>query len=202
MRRPIAAVLATLALAAPVPAFAAGVLDDPGFCPVEQAVYELRDEAMGDAFGVSFVRARSFATIASDLYLRLTTPVRAYWFVFSVSQGYSGITLLPVTDPYRGEGPRDLLGPPFGDNPEGPEGNDIASLLRFLPLDADLGIDVEPPMSGEEAPPYLLMPEIGLALWYFPQALSGDPRAERDPMPRGVFKRTGCMVVPLPPALP
>lgn len=57
-------------------------------------------------------------------------------------------------------------------------------------------------MSGEEAPPYIMLPEIGRALWYDAAALTEDETADRDPMPRGVFRRTGCLVAPHPQAGP
>ena len=40
------------------------------------------------------------------------------------------------------------------------------------------------------------------AFWYDAAALTDDAGAERDPMPRGVFRRTQCLVAPHPAAGP
>jgi hypothetical protein len=174
----------------------------PATCEAERAVYEMTAPDTDEVWRVGLVPARNMASIASDLYLRLTTPQRDYWFTFSVSQGYSGISVFPVTDPYAEAGPRDLLGPPFGANADGVTDHDILGALRFLTLDAELNIAFEPPKSGEDAPPYIMLPEIGRALWYDAAALTEDETADRDPMPRGVFRRTGCLVAPHPTARP
>ena len=84
----------------------------PATCEAERAVYEMTAPDTEEVWRIGLVPARNMASIASDLYLKLTTPQRDYWFTFSVSQGYSGITVFPVTDPYADSGPRDLLGPP------------------------------------------------------------------------------------------
>ena len=173
-------------------------------CPAERAVYELKWE--DEAFRAAFIPARNQASIASDLYYRLTTPQRTYWFKFNVSQGYSGITLLPVTDPYHAEaatnGPRDLLGPPYGDNKDAAVATYVLVSLRFYALDAELNFLFEPPMRGEDAPAYVMTPEIGLTLWYDPAAISEDKTADRDPMPRGLFRRIACLVAPPSEAYP
>lgn len=197
-----AAILAICPAATAGIALADGPRVGPATCPAERAVYEMTAPQTDETWRMALVPARTTASIASDLYLRLATPQRAYWFTFSVSQGYSGISVFPVSDPYAGDGPRDLLGAPFGSNPEGAADPDILGALRFLAFDADLNVAVEPPMRGEAAPLYLMMPEIGQALWYDAGALSEDETAERDPMPRGVFKRTECRVAPHPEALP
>ena len=38
-----------------------------------------------------------------------------------------------------------------------------------------------------------MVPELGVALWYGPSALTDDPAAERDPMSRGVFRQVECL---------
>ncbi len=182
----------------PLPALAQAPVIGPGSCEAERAVYEMTAPDTEENWRIGFVLARNMASIASDLYLKLTTPQRDYWFIFSVSQGYSGISVFPVTDPFAEGGPRDLLGPPFGANPDGATDPDILNALRFLSLDAELNIAFEPPMSGEDAPPYIMLPELGRALWYDAAALTEDEAADRDPMPRGVFRRTGCLVAPHP----
>lgn len=168
----------------------------PATCPAERGVYELRVPDSADVWRIELVPAQNTRSIASDLYLKLITQVRTYWFKFEVSQGYSGISVLPVTDPYSKGGSKDLLGPPFGDNPEGTSEIDVLSALRFLAFDETLNVLFEPPVSGDEAPPLMMLPEIGRALWYDTAALTDAPGADRDPMPRGMFKRTGCLVAP------
>lgn len=184
----------------PLAALAQGPVVGPATCEAERAVYEMTAPDTDDVWRIGLVPARNMASIASDLYLKLTTPRRDYWFTFSVSQGYAGISVFPVTVPYAEGGPRDLLGPPFGANPNGVTDPDILNALRFFTLDAELNIAFEPPMSGEEAPPYIMLPEIGRALWYDAAALTDDETADRDPMPRGVFRRTQCLVAPHPQA--
>lgn len=168
----------------------------PATCPAERAVYELRVSDSEDVWRIELVPAQNTRSIASDLYLKLVTPVRTYWFKFEVSQGYSGISILPVTDPYSDTGSRDLLGPPFGDNLDGTQEPDVLSTLRFLVFDESLTVLFEPPVSGDDAPAFIMLPEIGQTLWYNTTALTDAVGADRDPMPRGMFKRTGCLVAP------
>jgi hypothetical protein len=159
-------------------------------CPAERAVYELLDGE--DRFEIGFQRSHNYASIASDLYLYLTTPQRTYWFSFSVSNGYSGMTLIPVTGPTRSDaapdGPRELLALGSDD----PQDLDVLRSLRFYALDEDMTFWFEPPNEGEPAPAYVMVPEIGLSLWYGAGQLTDDATADRDPMPRGVFKPDLC----------
>jgi hypothetical protein len=159
-------------------------------CPAERAVYELLDGE--DRFEIGFQRSHNYASIASDLYLYLTTPQRTYWFTFSVSNGYSGMTLIPVTGPTRSDaapdGPRELLALGSDD----PQDLDVLRSLRFYALDEDMTFWFEPPNEGEPAPAYVMVPEIGLSLWYGAGQLTDDATADRDPMPRGVFKPDLC----------
>lgn len=159
-------------------------------CPAERALYELETE--DGRYEISFVRARNYASIASDLYLLLETPQRRYWFTFTVSNGYSGMTLIPVTDPGRADaapdGPRELIGVGSDDA----EDLDVLRALRFYAMDEDFTFWFEPPNAGEPAPMYVMVPEIGLALWYSAGKLTDDPAADRDPMPRGVFVPDVC----------
>lgn len=171
-----------LGLAGPAPA-----ADE---CPTERAIYELLDGE--DRFEIGFQRSHNYASIASDLYMYLTTPQRTYWFTFSVSNGYSGMTLIPVTDPTRADaapdGPRELLALGSDD----PQDLDVLRSLRFYALDEDMTFWFEPPNEGEPAPAYVMVPEIGLSLWYGASQLTDDATADRDPMPRGVFKPDLC----------
>jgi hypothetical protein len=169
-------------------------------CPAERAIYELVDDE--DRFEIGFRAARNSASIASDLYLYLTTPLRTYWFTFSVSNGYSGMTLIPVTDPTRADampnGPRELISLGSDDAQD----LDVLRSLRFYALDEDLTFWFEPPNMGEPAPAYVMVPEIGLSLWYGADQLTDDAGADRDPMPRGVFKPDRCRDELLEPAWP
>jgi hypothetical protein len=159
-------------------------------CPAERAVYELLDGE--DRFEIGFQPSHNYASIASDLYMYLTTPQRTYWFTFSVSNGYSGMTLIPVTDPTRADaapdGPRELLALGSDD----PQDLDVLRSLRFYALDEDMTFWFEPPNEGEPAPAYVMVPEIGLSLWYGAGQLTDDATADRDPMPRGVFRPDLC----------
>lgn len=159
-------------------------------CPAERAVYELASDE--GRLEVSFLRARNYASMASDLYLVLTTTQRSYWFTFSVSNGYSGMTLIPVTDPSRADanpdGPKELIDLNGANDAD----MDVIRALRFYAMDDDFTFWFEPPMAGEPAPAYVMMPEIGLALWYDAGALTDEPSADRDPMPRGIFKPDVC----------
>ncbi len=176
---------------------APAVTRDPQTCPPERAIY--RFESEDGRFEFKMVPARNYASMASDLYLHLTTPQRGYWFTFSVSNGYGGTSLIPVSDPTapsaRPDGPRELLA-------EESAFDLLAPSLRFYALDASLSFLVDPPVSGGQAPDYIMAPELGLALWYDAAALSGDPDASRDPMERGMFRLAECLVAPPDPAYP
>ncbi|MFC4255001.1 hypothetical protein GRI97_06160 [Altererythrobacter xixiisoli] len=158
-------------------------------CTVERARYVLRVPDEEDQWQLAFIPARHMASPASDLYLRLTTPQRRYWFTLSVSQGYGGIAVLPVGEPVAGSDPRDLAGsdgPGQGIDPE------ILATLRLLAFDRELHVANDPPRAGDPAPHAIMLPELGQTLWYSPGALTEDPAAERDPMPRGLFRLAGC----------
>jgi hypothetical protein len=180
------------------PAAAETVVLGPAICPAERAVYELRSEETDEVWKLGFIPAEATFSIASDLYLRLTTPQREYWFTFNVAQGYGGISVWPISDPHAAPGPRELIA---GDDAEA-KLEEVGGYLRFLPLDDNLAIANDPPNAGDDSPAYILLPEIGQGLWYSTSVFTTDPAADRDPMPRGVFKRTGCLVVPAKKALP
>lgn len=169
-------------------------------CPAERAVYRFDSE--DGPMEIGFRQSRHYGSVASNLYLQLTTPQRTYWFGFAVSNGYSGITLLPVSDPTRPEaepdGPQDLLDR-LGE--EGP-GAELLANLRFYALDADLNFLGSPPVAGDPAPAYVMVPELGVALWYGAGALTEDPTAERDSLPRGVFRPVACLETAPPLAWP
>lgn len=160
-------------------------------CPVERVTYAMGTED-GD-FSLSFIPARSYASMASDLYVRLETSQRSYWFVLAMSNGYGGMTMLPVSDPFqesaRQDGPRHLL---EEDSVDGQIYAQTLANLRFYVLNEKFDFISEPPVSGDPAPAFIMMPELGATLWYDPAILSEDLAAERDPMPRGVFRIAGC----------
>ena len=121
-------------------------------CPAEQAVYRLQTE--DGPLEIGFIPAANFISAASDLYLYLTTTQRTYLFSFSVSNGYSGMTLHPVSDPVAASnaakaiGPRELLEDYFTGEEDAAEA-EIWSSLRFYALDGDLTFLFEPPLAGQ-----------------------------------------------------
>jgi hypothetical protein len=188
------------ALTLALPVALAGPVRAADACPAERAFYELVDEE--SRFEIGFQRSRNYASIASDLYMYPTTPQRTYWFTFSVSNGYRGTTLIPVTDPTRADavpdGPRELIALGSDD----PQDLDALRSLRFYALDEDFTFWFEPPNEGQAAPAYVMVPEMGLSLWYGPGRLTDDDTVDRDPMPRGVFKPDLCRDEPTERAWP
>lgn len=161
-------------------------------CPVERAAYAMGIED-GD-FSLSFIPARSCASMASDLYVRLGTSQRSYWFVPAMSNGYGGMTMLPVGDPYQESaeknGPRRLL---EADGVDAQSYVQTLANLQFYVLNEKFDFISEPPANGDPAPAFIMMPELGATLWYDAAAVSEYPGAERDPMPRGVFRFARCL---------
>lgn len=194
--------LAVLLCIAPLPALADEPLVGLAECEAERAVYELTEPDSDDVWRIGFVSTPDWASIVSDLFLRLTTPQRDYWFTFSVSMGYSGISILPVTDPTHRGGGNSLLDSRSDDSSDDTTRDYILDTLRFISFDADLVADYAPPVAGEAAPSYIILPELGVTLWYSAASLTDDPDAMRDPMPRGVFRLTECLEAPHPPVTP
>lgn len=199
MKRPIAGLFTALLL--PVAALAQPITTLTG-CPAERAVYTMTTE--GNNYVVHLIPAQTRAGWSSDLYLWLTTSQRDYWFVFAAaSQG--NLTLDPVGNPYapeaRGVGPASMIQAFRSRWPDAPV-DELPSLLRFYALDAELGFAPAQPQQGQTAPAFLLMPELNTALWYHLPALTDDPGAERDPMPRGMFRLTACLDTTPPAAFP
>ncbi|MBL8579438.1 MAG: hypothetical protein JNK47_19725 [Mesorhizobium sp.] len=163
-------------------------------CAAEQATYTLKSNP---AFSAGFIPAKHFASTPSNLYFWIKSPQRTYWFTFGVGVGYTGISLGPVGDPYVADG---------GDPDNGPvviEPDDTSSRsLRIYPMQRDFTVLENPPNAGDPAPDVWFAPEIGSVLWYSPRDVTLDETAERDPMERGVFIRTGCLKEAQPPALP
>ena len=200
MKRYVITLLAALISPAAAEAQPEVVLAD---CPAERSEYTLVTE--GDEFTITLIPARTRAGFSSDLYLRLTTPQRDYWFVFEVAASQGNITLGPVGDPYasdaRETGPANTIEAFRSRWPDAPM-DELLSLLRFYALDAELGFTLAQPQQGQPAPAWLLMPELNTALWYHLPALTDDPGAERDPMPRGIFRLTACLDSTPPAAFP
>ncbi len=170
--------LTALLLAAAVPA--------PPACPIERAVYRL-DRA--PRFTAGFARQDRRDRLASDLVLWLNTPKRTYFFSFGSPNGYGGTYLAPEIDP--------RLSVRLSDEEE----RDAAQKMRMdepltLPFDAfaaDLRAFGAPPQSTDRAPSLLFARALGPALWYSPTELAGgDPKAEAESMPVGLFEAAGC----------
>lgn len=163
-------------------------------CPAERAVYTLKSDP---AFSAGFIPAKHHASTASNLYFWIMSPQRTYWFTFGTGVGYTGISLGPVGDPYVADG---------GDPDNGPvviEPDETSHRsLHIYPLKRDLTVLENPPSAGDPAPDALFAPEIGSVLWYSPRDVTLDETAERDPMARGVFLRSGCLDEAPKPALP
>ena len=140
--------------------------------------------------------AQHFASVATNLYVKLTTTQRSYWFTVQVSNGYGGISLGAVGDPYVPEG---------GDPDNGPVeigiDEDDPGAMGIHPFNERFEL-VQMPQKGEAAPSHIFMPDIGRVLWYSPKAVSSDPEASRDPMERGVFRLVRCLEKAPPEAYP
>lgn len=160
-------------------------------CPSERAVYRLKG---APAYEVALIPARRHASQASQLYFRLKSPRRVWWFTFRAAQGYGGLTLWPVSDPTSAsaaaDGPREL------------ETNDAEAPIGVHLMRRDFSVVEQAPQLGGTAPDVLFAPGLGAALWYRPEQISGDPAAGREWMPHGVFERAGCRDRPHPPAFP
>lgn len=134
------------------------------------------------------------ASIDSPYVLELATPSRRYWFRIAMSNGYGGMTLIPVRDPRQADpeaGVQDLQQTPG----EQEAFMGIAERLRFYTLGRQLEfLDYPPdPRAGrDEAPPFLAMPELGNLLWYEPDLLNGSQGTPREAMPRGLFRLAAC----------
>ena len=163
-------------------------------CPAERAVYSMK-EAPG--LELRLPRAGPAAGVASDLYAQLRVPADAdraahtIWFQFTVSNGYQTIRLVPVTDPIAaGED-----GPSLLNEDDEEEDGALSSVTRFLAFDSDLTTMQDPPRASEAAPAHVLLPDIGLALWYNGGAFGlTDPAgaATNASVPTALFHRSGC----------
>lgn len=165
-----------------------------GTCSTERAIYTLNSDP---AFTAGFIPAKHFASMASNLYFWINSPQRTYWFTFGIGNGYTGISLGPAGDPYVAAD---------GDPNNGPvtiePDQSSYPYLRIYPMQRDLTVLENPPNAADPAPDAMFAPEIGTLLWYAPRDATLDEAAERDPMNRGIFIRTGCLETAPQPALP
>jgi hypothetical protein len=160
-------------------------------CPAERAIYTMK-EAPG--VELRLPKIGPAVSVASDLYAELRLPAdggrtaRTIWFLFAVSNGYQAIRLAPVTEPVvAGKDGVELLEDP------GQDDSALAGLTRFLAFGDDLAAADGPPSSGQPAPAHILLPDIGLALWYNAKAFGlHDAAGSGISVPTAMFHRTGC----------
>ena len=189
----ICALAAGLAMAACEPDVAGPAMrpiDPWADCPAGRSLYELhldadrRAELTSGPITAGFVPARHYASVVSDLYFWVETTQGRYWFVITLSMGYSVTEISPVTDPTRADaetdGPREF---------EAADG--VASGSTLLLFDAD-GMPAEIPSSGDAGPEWILVPDLGPVLWYSPGDVTDRPASERDRLPTAFFRRSGC----------
>jgi hypothetical protein len=153
-------------------------------CPIDRAVYRLHG---APAFTAGFARQDPRKTYASDLVLWLKTPKRTYWFSFSTPNGYGGTYIWPEVDPRRSRASAEPLDPPPVPDQEEP------AQIAFDAFGEDRSAFQMPPQSKDRAPAFLFARGLGPALAYEPVRLAaGDPKAEMENMPVGLFERAGC----------
>jgi hypothetical protein len=171
-----------------VPAPAAAAL---AACPSERAVYRLKGDP---TYSATLVPARHHASAVSQLYLRVASPARSWWFTFGATQGYGGLFLDPVTDPTAPaaapDGPRKLVQA----EREYP--------ISFYPMTRSLDVLDVAPQAQQPAPEAFFIPHLGPMLWYNPVALSGDRNAKAETMPRSLFIQSECRPNPPTAAYP
>lgn len=154
----------------------------PVSCAPAQAQYQHRS---APGFTMRFVQFAGQHGANAPYYLELATPrQQRYWFRFASSNGYGGLSLIPVQSPLTADpesGPQDMQN----------IDSDALSLLRVYPLDADLAI-LDDPFPAPHAPAHLLAPEIGQLLWYEPGLLNGMANTPPETLPRGLFTLARC----------
>ena len=113
-------------------------------CPIEKAVYAVNGATL------RFVKVPKLAR-QSDLsaQMRSTTTGRVYKYTFAASNGYSTQYLVPFDEKAKTE----------------EEASAHDESLAFFMFDQKLK-RVDLPTPGEEAPPYLFIPDLGVTLWY------------------------------------
>ena len=118
-----------------------------------------------DGFRAQFAPAGRFGGVGSDLFFVVRSRTQAFWFRFTVANGYGGVGLEPIEDPAKADedGPRPLRA---GEN-------EPAHGLSFLAYRADMRVLHNPPMAATPAPRVLVLPSLPLALWYEPKTVGG-----------------------------
>jgi len=134
-------------------------------CAVEDAVYEMADDAGGQ---LVFER-REHSTAYSDVDIAVTAgdvPQR-FGFRLTASNGYGNFYAIPDDESVSEDGLIVFFFQRRGD--------------RLVPSEHDM------PASGEPAPDAVFMPGLGSALWYGTNG-SADPVA----IPTQIWYRAGC----------
>ncbi|HWM83940.1 MAG TPA: hypothetical protein VNQ56_17920 [Pseudolabrys sp.] len=151
-------------------------------CPAEHAHYR---QAGSHGFTAAFVAAGNHGTAASNLFFVVRSRNGNHWFRFQVANGYGGISLEAITDPAISnpdDGPQPLDTAP-GRGPDEKEGRNNA----FIPYRANLTEIQNPPQAGDNAPPIIVLPDLGARLWY-----DTGTSADRLFMSRAAFRLTAC----------
>lgn len=151
-------------------------------CPAERARYTQSDTR---DFTAAFVRAGRHGTAASNLFFVVHSSRGSHWFRFNSANGYGRISLEAIPDP-AGSNPQD--GPqPIDASSDSAEDGDAARDSTFIPYRANLTEIMNPPQAGGNAPPVIVLPDLGARLWY---DTSGSTR--RLHMSRTAFRLSGC----------
>jgi hypothetical protein len=157
----------------------AGVSPAAAACTAERARYE----QAGGGFTAALLPAGPYGTAASNLFFKVEGKGRRLWFRFQASNGYGGIYLEPISDPG------------MADKETGPEplamgADEVPQPIAFIPYRADLMEIVNPPQAGEKPPPVIVLPHLGVLLWY---GFGGsDGLTQRVAMARSAFRLAGC----------
>lgn len=156
--------------------------DDAAGCPAERARYRQAD---GHGFTAAFIAAGSYGTAASNLFFVVRSRGGSHWFRFQVANGYGGIFLEAITDPATSN-PDDGPQPLDTSSGRGPDER-TARGNAFILYRANLTEIENPPQAGDNAPPVIVLPDLGARLWYDTSA-----SASRLSMSRAAFRLTGC----------
>jgi hypothetical protein len=149
-------------------------------CTAERARYV----QAGGGFTAALVYAGSYGTAASNLFFKVEGKGRQLWFRFQTSNGYGGIYLEPISDPdtaNKESGPASLA--------TGEESGD-AQAIAFIPYRSNLIEIADPPQAGDAPPPVIVLPGLGVLLWYGFDAADGV--AQRVAMSRSAFQLARC----------
>lgn len=166
-------------------ALAAAALPVPQ-CPIDRAVYALRG---APEFTAGFARQDRRKGFGSNLVLWLRTPRHTYFFSLGSPNGYGGIYLAPDVDPRRAARLDDNAERDLAERIEAADMPPIA----FDAFAADLAALDVPPQAESPPPAALFARGLGPALWYdWTRLGAGDPGAEQESMPIGLFLPAGC----------